>query len=150
MGTEGDDAGLGDLQLVASLERDVARETARARLFGGAPSTRTVSRFHLLERVGSGSMGTVYAAYDPELDRRLAIKLLDGRRTGPAAARRMVTEARAMATRGPRMRLVSLSLPMSAGVIALRSSTTEYSRSKTSAISRTGQPSRSWRTTAER
>ncbi|MBL8943964.1 MAG: serine/threonine protein kinase [Myxococcales bacterium] len=97
MGTEGDDAGLGDLQLVASLERDVARETARARLFGGAPSTRTVSRFHLLERVGSGSMGTVYAAYDPELDRRLAIKLLDGRRTGPAAARRMVTEARAMA-----------------------------------------------------
>src|SRR5690348_7641488 len=36
----------------------------------------TVSRYVVLERIGMGGMGVVYAAYDPELDRKLAIKLL--------------------------------------------------------------------------
>ena len=36
----------------------------------------SVGRYVVLERVGTGGMGVVYAAYDPGLDRRVAIKLL--------------------------------------------------------------------------
>ena len=35
-----------------------------------------VDRYQVLERVGVGGMGEVYAAYDPRLDRRVALKLL--------------------------------------------------------------------------
>jgi len=50
---------------------------------GDDPGTRgqlrrgqELGRYLVLERVGAGGMGVVYAAYDPELDRRLAIKLV--------------------------------------------------------------------------
>jgi hypothetical protein len=35
-----------------------------------------VERYVILKCVGQGGMGAVYAAYDPELDRRVALKLL--------------------------------------------------------------------------
>ena len=35
-----------------------------------------IGRYVTLGCVGRGAMGEVYAAYDPELDRKLAIKLL--------------------------------------------------------------------------
>jgi tetratricopeptide (TPR) repeat protein/tRNA A-37 threonylcarbamoyl transferase component Bud32 len=60
-----------------------------------------VGRYLVLERLGVGGMGEVYAAYDPELDRKIAIKLLlpskgDGSTTaGPAG--RLLREAQAMA-----------------------------------------------------
>ncbi len=34
-----------------------------------------LNRFHLLARLGAGSFGTVYRAYDPQLDRQVAIKV---------------------------------------------------------------------------
>src|SRR4029079_19053623 len=36
----------------------------------------TLGRYLVLERLGARAMGVVYAAYDPELDRKVAIKLL--------------------------------------------------------------------------
>jgi hypothetical protein len=48
-----------------------------SRLFGPthAPPAR-VGRFTLIERIGRGGSGDVYAAYDPLLDRKVALKLL--------------------------------------------------------------------------
>src|SRR5262245_17363114 len=39
------------------------------------PGTR-VGSYEVRERLGAGGMGVVYAAYHPELDRRVALKLL--------------------------------------------------------------------------
>jgi tetratricopeptide (TPR) repeat protein len=58
----------------------------------------TISRYVVLERIGQGSMGVVYAAYDPELDRQVALKLLrpEGRHV-EELRRRLLREAQALA-----------------------------------------------------
>src|SRR5215212_5564823 len=40
------------------------------------PRGATIDRYLVLSRLGAGGMGVVYAAYDPELGRNIAIKLL--------------------------------------------------------------------------
>jgi serine/threonine protein kinase len=63
------------------------------------PKGTVLGRYILIERVGAGGMGVVYAAYDPELNRRVALKLL---RTRDGRARterrtRLLREAQTMA-----------------------------------------------------
>ncbi len=53
-----------------------------------------VGRFILVEQVGAGGGGQVWRAFDPELDRTIAIKLLHGQSGG------IVTEAQALAKLG--------------------------------------------------
>ncbi len=56
----------------------------------------TLGRYLVLERLGSGGMGVVFAAYDPDLDRKVALKLLHGT-AGDEERQRLLREAQAMA-----------------------------------------------------
>ncbi len=56
-----------------------------------------IARYVVLDRVGAGGMGVVYAAYDPRLDRRVALKLISRPSGSPRGASRMLREAQAMA-----------------------------------------------------
>lgn len=94
---------------------DRLRDAVHLRVFGQAPASPTatprstgslrrgdaVGRYVVLEWIGQGGMGVVYAAYDPELDRKVALKLVSpGTRASgrDAEARaRMVREAQALA-----------------------------------------------------
>ncbi len=58
---------------------------------------RTIDRFVVLGLVGRGGMGEVYAAYDPELDRKVAIKLLRARGDSEEGKARLLREAQATA-----------------------------------------------------
>ncbi len=68
----------------------VERETMHDR-------NRAVKRYVVLEEIGRGGMGRVLRAYDPKLQREVALKLVRSETLGPAGARRLVAEARAMA-----------------------------------------------------
>src|SRR5262252_10970208 len=59
-----------------------------------------LGRYLVLEQLGAGAMGVVYAAYDPELDRKIAIKILrphEGKGDRTRRRERLVREAKAMA-----------------------------------------------------
>src|SRR5205814_9819642 len=66
-----------------------------------SPAPSRVGRYIVLNLVGRGGMGDVHAAYDPRLDRKVALKLLRGTRgDGPtvaAAQERLLREAQATA-----------------------------------------------------
>ena len=60
-----------------------------------APGTR-VGRYVLLGQVGTGNMGVVHAAHDPDLDRKVAVKLIRAREEASGGAR-LLREAQALA-----------------------------------------------------
>ncbi len=59
----------------------------------------SVGRYLILDQIGVGGMGIVYAAYDPKLDRRIAVKALysASNEVDTAGRARLVREAKAMA-----------------------------------------------------
>ncbi len=59
-----------------------------------------VGRYVILDQLGVGGMGIVYAAFDPDLDRKVALKLLLPASKGPSAGARearLLREAQALA-----------------------------------------------------
>jgi tetratricopeptide (TPR) repeat protein/predicted Ser/Thr protein kinase len=60
-----------------------------------------VGRYLVLAKIDEGGMGVVYAAYDPELDRKVALKVLGGRKDSEpmrsAGRARLLREAQALA-----------------------------------------------------
>ncbi|MFV8749609.1 WD40 repeat domain-containing serine/threonine protein kinase [Nannocystaceae bacterium ST9] len=68
-----------------------------AALFDEAPTPIKIGRFTIVRELGAGGMGVVYVAYDEQLDRRIAVKLLRGSDTDVEAKLRLQREAQAMA-----------------------------------------------------
>ncbi|EDM81713.1 serine/threonine kinase family protein [Plesiocystis pacifica SIR-1] len=57
----------------------------------------TIGRYVVVRTLGQGGMGTVFLAYDPELDRRVAVKLLRASKARDTSRSRLMREAQAMA-----------------------------------------------------
>lgn len=56
-----------------------------------------LGRYIVLDRLGAGGMGEVFSAYDPDLDRKIALKLVKPGRGDIAGRARLLREAQAMA-----------------------------------------------------
>ncbi|MFO0567324.1 MAG: serine/threonine-protein kinase [Polyangiaceae bacterium] len=78
------------------LERERVHAAALNALFGGGACVR-LGRFELERRLGAGATGVVYRARDTELDRSVALKVLDAGPDTLAARQRLSAEARALA-----------------------------------------------------
>jgi eukaryotic-like serine/threonine-protein kinase len=77
------------------IERDRVFASLHERMFGSSDPV-SVGRFVVLAKIGVGAMGTVFAAYDPQLDRKVALKVL-GAAADTDAGERRDREARSLA-----------------------------------------------------
>ena len=76
--------------------RVVLAEVARSS--GERPAPQTLGRYQLQEKVGAGGMGTVWAAWDPTLGRRVAVKLIhEAAGDGAHRAQRFLHERQVLA-----------------------------------------------------
>ncbi len=66
-------------------------------LFDAPEEPLQIGRYRILKRLGAGGMGVVYAAYDTELDRKIALKLLGSARDAATLGERLRREGKALA-----------------------------------------------------
>jgi tetratricopeptide (TPR) repeat protein len=85
---------------VASNDETLAGDAPQRRREPSISQGTLIGRYVVIGRIGAGGMGVVHAAYDPELDRKVAVKLLHvapGGSHGKQAHTRLVREAQALA-----------------------------------------------------
>jgi serine/threonine protein kinase len=75
------------------------KELVKSRLFRSKARPVKIGRFTVIDRLGEGGMGVVYTAYDDQLDRKVAVKVLRGEATrqDQVGRTRLLREAQAMA-----------------------------------------------------
>lgn len=86
------DANMGETTLDEGVRPSRHRRTATTGLRRGT----TLARYIVIDRLGGGGMGDVYSAWDEELRRRVALKVIRPRE-GTDVRERMLCEARALA-----------------------------------------------------
>ena len=79
---------------VAAFETTFADDAPRG---GPTLAPRRMGRYVLLEELGRGGMGAVFGAFDPELDRKVAIKVLAEDDGNERRRARLLREAQALA-----------------------------------------------------
>ena len=87
------------LPVPAQDEDHRVKDLVKARLFRSKARPVTIGRFTIIDRLGEGGMGIVYTAYDDQLDRKVAVKVLRGEATrhDEVGRTRLLREAQAMA-----------------------------------------------------
>ena len=70
--------------------------TVRSRMFDETAAIR-LSRYVLVEKIGEGGMGVVYRAFDPSLERQVAVKAVHTTRRDADSTARFMREAKALA-----------------------------------------------------
>jgi tetratricopeptide (TPR) repeat protein/predicted Ser/Thr protein kinase len=92
-----DEAGEIQRPTVDSLELDRQKRDLLGIMFSERSDSPRFGHYVILHKLGAGGMGVVYAAYDPRLERKVAIKKLHGGRGDKRLMQRLVREAQAMA-----------------------------------------------------
>jgi len=90
-----DEAGPADTAVDDAIATETAPRPPRTRRLPALARGAVIGRYVVVDPLGRGGMGVVYAAYDPELDRRIALKLVRDP-TGDGRAQ-LIAEAQAMA-----------------------------------------------------
>src|SRR5262249_10081520 len=92
-------AGVGDSRdstIAADPSRDATLDARLVRRPSGLHAGNTIGRYTIINMIGRGGMGTVYAAHDPKLDRKVALRVLHDEHIADGAER-LVREAQALA-----------------------------------------------------
>ena len=85
----------------AGIEAHLHQQALRSRLLGVSADPVRIGHFIILDKLGEGTAGTVFSAYDEQLDRRVAVKVLPSRDELDFASKqpalRFLRETRALA-----------------------------------------------------